>query len=225
MLTLDGGIRAIDTATRDVRWTVPAPAGTVGEPGPQATAGGGRLVVSGTNGHVFALDTGTGRQVWQIPGQSLDPLLPVIDGGVVLLGGRTLTARALPDGRELASVEAQTRPEHSKGGWGPPTVYEDKVIALDGGLFRRFDKKLSRLDYWPASTEGARPALQPLVVQGNTLWAVEGGPHFGVSALSRSDDTLMWTYQPDNRGPWSMTGAGNRVFLVSRGELTAMPVF
>ncbi|MEU7280844.1 serine/threonine-protein kinase [Streptomyces sp. NPDC045431] len=228
VLTREGRLRAIDSATRSVRWTVPARAGAAGDPGPQAVHGSGRLVVSGTDGSVFALDAATGREVWRADAQAKGPLLPAVDGDTVYLGGRTLTARGLADGREIASLPASTPLERTKGGWGPPALDDDGVTAHDGGLLYRFKKDLTRSELWMKNTAATRPVLVPPVIQGNSIWVVEGDKDpadGGVSAFDKAEQTRMWTFQPDDHGPWAVAAGGNRVFLVSRGDVTAMPVF
>lgn len=59
-------------------------------------------------------------------------------------------------------------------------------------------------------------------MQAGTVWVVQGDGQ-GVSAHSVVAGRRFWTWSPGSRGPWGMSGAGNRVFLVNDGKLTAMP--
>ncbi|MFF3318187.1 PQQ-binding-like beta-propeller repeat protein [Streptomyces sp. NPDC003035] len=225
VLTTKGKLRAVGTADRTTRWTVTSTESSADITGPLAAVGGNRLVLSGTDGTVRVLDTKSGKELWHITGQATTALQPVIEKGVVYMGGRTLTALTL-DGRQLWAVPSRTKPQGTQGGWGPPVVDADGVTAADGVIVTRYGKDGGRGDYWWADLNGGMPPLTPPVVQGNCLWVVEGGyDDFGVSGFSKPSRKRVWTYERDDRGPWSMTGAGNRVFLISQGKVVAMPVF
>ncbi|GGT90886.1 serine/threonine-protein kinase [Streptomyces lateritius] len=224
-LTKKGKLRAVDTAGRKVRWTGPSVKTTEDGTGPLAAAGRNRLVLSLPSGDVSVVDTTTGRSVWEIRGQGTTALQPLVDGDTVYLGGRTLAAVALAEGRQLWAVDAYTKPEGTEGGWGPPALDGEGVIAADGAFVYRFTTSGTRDTTLFADLKGTRSPLTPPVIQGHCIWVIEGMPEFGVSALSKPSDKRVWTYERDDRGPWTMTGAGNRVFLISRGKVVAMPVF
>ncbi|MFF8604362.1 PQQ-binding-like beta-propeller repeat protein [Streptomyces sp. NPDC015346] len=225
LLTKKGKLRAVDTAGRTVRWTGPSVRTTEDDTGPLAAAGRNRLVLSLPSGNVSAVDTTTGRSVWEIRGQGTTALQPLVDGDTVYLGGRTLTAVSLVEGRRLWAADANSKPEGTEGGWGPPALDGDGVVAADGPFVYRFSTSGTRDSALFAGLNGTRSPLTPPVIQGNCIWVIEGLPEFGVSALSKPSDERVWTYEREDRGPWTMTGAGNRVFLISRGKVVAMPVF
>ncbi|MFE5481993.1 PQQ-binding-like beta-propeller repeat protein [Streptomyces sp. NPDC056527] len=223
-ITKKGTLRAVDITGRKVRWTGPSVKTPEGDTGPLAAAGGNRLVVSLASGNVSAVDTTTGRELWEIRGQGTTALQPLIDGDTIYLGGRTLTAVTL-DGRRLWAVDAHWPPSGTQGGWGPPVLDGEGIIAVGGAFAYRYEKSGKSDGDLFAGLKGTRPPLTPPVIQGNCIWVIEGDPDYGVSGLSKPNSKRVWTYERDNRGPWSMTGAGNRVFLISRGQVVAMPTF
>ncbi|MEU9860377.1 PQQ-binding-like beta-propeller repeat protein [Streptomyces sp. NPDC047971] len=224
-LTNKGELRAIGTADRTTRWTVTSTESSADDTGPFAAVAENRLVLSGTDGTVRGLDTKSGKEQWKITDQTTAPLLPVIEKGVVYMGGRTLTALTL-EGRQIWAVPSRTTPKDDQGGWGPPAVDSDGVTAADGVIVTHYDKDGGRGDGWWSDLNGGTPPLTPPVIQGNCVWIVEGSyDDFGVSGFSKPSRKRVWTYERDNRGPWSMTGAGNRVFLISQGKVVAMPTF
>lgn len=107
LVTWDGRLRAVDTATRKVRWTVAleqnslrAP-GSKAAPGARAAAGPDRLVVCGADGTVFAVDTSTGGTIWKVVSQARSAVQPLVVGDAVYLGGRTLNGLNIRTGTEL----------------------------------------------------------------------------------------------------------------------------
>ncbi|MFE6228581.1 MULTISPECIES: PQQ-binding-like beta-propeller repeat protein [unclassified Streptomyces] len=216
-LTSAGRLRAVDTAGRRIRWTVDSAEDPAGASVPLAAAGGGRLVVSGTNGDLTAVDTADGRTAWRVPGKSSKALQPAIEGDTVYAGGEVLSAFALPDGRRRWE-------EKGYGDWGPPVPDADGLTVTSGGLAYRYRKDGTRTDLWIVTLVSPYPSMQPPVTQGDWIWVVEGNhTEAGVSALSRSGKDRVWTYERDNPGPWAVAAAGNRVFLLSRGRIVAMP--
>lgn len=218
-ITKAGNLRAVDISSRKVRWSGPAVRTPEGDTGPLAAASGNRLVVSLASGNVSAVDTTTGRKLWDIRGQGTTALQPLIDGDTIFLGGRTLTAVTL-DGRRLWAVDAP-----SQDGWGPPVLDGEGIIAVGGAFAYRYEKSGKSDGDLFAGLKGTRSPLTAPLIQGNCIWVIEGDPDYGVSGLSKPSSRRMWTYERDNRGPWTMIGAGNRVFLISRGQVVAMPTF
>jgi eukaryotic-like serine/threonine-protein kinase len=228
VLTKDGEVAAVDTKGRKVHWTAEVPADLVIDAAAVAGAGPGRLVVCTADGNYFALDAANGDEAWQLSGHAKIALTPAVDERFVYLGGKLLVALDLQSGDEVWSVASQSlNPE--RDGWGSPAMSDDYVVALDDGRLYRVNKE-SGAESIVSSPDGTLPSRTPPVVQGNTLWILEGGTSSGASAFGSfsgyaSDDRLMWTYEPESEGPWHMAAAGNRVFLLNKGSVVAMPVF
>ncbi|MFG2557597.1 protein kinase [Streptomyces sp. NPDC048496] len=228
VLTKDDEVAAVDTEARKVRWTAEAPAGAVIDPAAVAGAGSGRLVVCTADGNYFALDSTDGSNAWQLDGHAGTALTPAIEERFVYVGGKSLLALDLQSGDEVWSAASQSL-NPDQDGWGSPAITDDYIAAIDDGRLYRVDKASGTEGQvsWP---DGTLPSRTPPVVQGNTLWIVEGGTSSGVSAFGNipsdeSDGLLMWTYEPESEGPWHMAAAGNRVFLLNKGSVVALPVF
>ncbi|MEU4035697.1 serine/threonine-protein kinase [Streptomyces collinus] len=224
--TADDNLRAVDRNTRENRWPTPtayvAPIGKTAE----ASAGGGRLVVSCEDGTVFAFDSRTGKKAWELTGQNKGTALaPAIADGTVYLGGSDMVACRLSDGNELWKA---------LGTWGPPVLEGGYVIAVDGGgQWSTYDQRPVRFaaasgeeeDDWYAAPAGDDAPMAAPLFQGQSMWLVEGGDTKGVTALNKETGDRAWTYRPERGGIWRMAAAGNRVFLLNDGEAAAMPVF
>ncbi|MFD4896861.1 serine/threonine-protein kinase [Streptomyces sp. NPDC058411] len=229
VLTKDGEVAAVDTEAHKVRWTAEGPADVVVDPAAAAAAGEDRLVVCTAEGQYFALDTTDGAEAWQLGRHAGTALVPLVEDRLVYVGGKSLLALDLESGDEVWSAASHSL-DPEQGGWGSPTTAGAYIAAADDGRLYRIDKA-SGVDgghvSWP---EGTLPSGTPPVVQGNTLWAVEGGGSAGVSAFantsgSESDGDLMWTYEPESGGSWHMAAGDNRVFLLNKGSVVALPVF
>ncbi|WP_327416922.1 serine/threonine-protein kinase [Streptomyces sp. NBC_01233] len=224
LVTRGGKLRAVDTAGRKVRWTVPLPEAAVKAPGPRAAVGSGRLVVFGADGDAIAIDTASGATVWRVGNQAKSALQPLVMEDVVYLGGRSLTALDIRTGvavwkeKETKATEA---PQTGAGGWGPAASWGDRVFAMDGTALCQVYTELGGALPMDRSAKGPPPHTPP-VVQAGTVWVVQGDGQ-GVSAHSIVSGRRYWTWSPESRGPWGMSGAGNRIFLVNDGKLTAMP--
>ncbi|WP_317852420.1 serine/threonine-protein kinase [Streptomyces venezuelae] len=223
LVTRGGELRAVDTAGRKVRWTVPLPEAAVKAPGPRAAAGTGRLVVFGADGDVVAVDTASGATVWKVAGQARSALRPLVMKDVVYLGGRSLTALDIRTGAAVWKTEtrATTAPQPGAGGWGPAAAWRDRVFAMDGTALCQVFTELGGALPLDSSAKGTPPHHPPHAEAG-TLWVVQGDGR-GVSAHSVVSGRRYWTWSAESQGPWGVSGAGNRVFLVNDGKLTAMP--
>ncbi|WP_234020415.1 outer membrane protein assembly factor BamB family protein [Streptomyces pristinaespiralis] len=212
-------IRAVEISGRKPLWTVNAPEGMQSADRPLAAAGAERLVVSGSNGVVIALSTDTGREVWR-RGQGFGPAMPAIDRSSVYLGGRELAALMVADGTERWTVSGYT--SSAADGWGAPWVKELNVFAVVGG--RPQSVRMSNGDtdlMGDDSMEADVLSSLPPVVEGRSL-LVDGAE--GVSVFHDPPSRRAWVYKSDTGTPTVMAGAGRRVFLVSDGNVTAVPV-
>ncbi|MGW6572635.1 protein kinase domain-containing protein [Streptomyces sp. NPDC054945] len=224
LVTRGGQLRAVDTTGRKIRWTVPLTAAAVEAPGPRAAVGSGRLVVFGADGDVVAVDTASGATVWRLGGQARSALRPLVVEDRVYLGGRKLTALDIRTGASVwkyEETEATDAPQKGTDGWGPATSWSGRVFAMDGAALCQVYTETGGALPMDRSPNGPVPHNPPLV-EARTLWVVQGDGR-GVSAHGVVSGRRYWTWSAESRGPWGMSGAGNRVFLVNDGKLTAMP--
>ncbi|MFB4423392.1 PQQ-binding-like beta-propeller repeat protein [Streptomyces sp. QL37] len=229
VLTKDGELAAVDAQAHEVRWTVGAPAEVTVDQAAVAVAGSGRLVVCTADGYYFALDTADGDEAWKLGGHAGTALTPAVEGRFVYVGGKSLLALDLESGDEVWSASSHSlSPEQD--GWGSPVISGGSLVAIDDGRLYRVDRTSGSEDGFIAWPDGTLPSRTPPVLQGSTLWIVEGGTSSGASAFgnrpgSQTDGELMWTYGPESEGDWHMAAAGNRVFLLNKGSVVALPVF
>ncbi|MCY0962690.1 protein kinase domain-containing protein [Streptomyces sp. H27-H5] len=229
VVTQDNRLRAIDTGLRTVRWTVPLPTLALLGSGPKAAAARNKLVLSGANGNAWAFECFQGAVIWEAKGRAgsaVEPLIvthkrPETITESVFLGGPTLTVRDLVGGRGTWSDAAAAAPVDGAGGWGPPVSDGDAVIGVKDDTLVRLDSERMLVLGYGSVGPGPLPHVRP-VIQGRTVWVVlaEGK---GVAAHSTADGTRFWSWSTNSRGPWAMSGAENRVFLVNDGKITAMP--
>ncbi|PWK75086.1 serine/threonine protein kinase [Streptomyces sp. CG 926] len=224
LVTRGGKLRAVDTTARKIRWTVPLTAAAVEAPGPRAAVGSGRLVVFGADGDVVAVDTASGATVWRLDDQARSALRPLVLEDRVYLGGRKLTALDIRTGTSVwkdEETEATGALRKGTGGWGPATSWSGRVFAMDGAALCQVYTETGGALAMDRSPNGPVPHNPPHV-EARTLWVVQGDGR-GVSAHGVVSGRRYWTWSAESRGPWGMSGAGNRVFLVNDGKLTAMP--
>ncbi|MFF3677088.1 protein kinase [Streptomyces sp. NPDC002120] len=227
LVTRGGQLRAVDTASRKVRWTVPLAEGAVRAPGPRAATSTGTLVFFGADGHVITFDKASGRTLWLLSGQAKSAVQPlVVYDDFVVLGGRSLVALQVGTGVEARKNKwskntSSDEPQQGAGGWGPAVLQGSYVLAMDGTSLSQVSIDSGLVLPARQSVPGPIPHTPP-VVEGRTVWFVEADGR-GVSAHSTIDRGRFWTWSPDARGPWGLSSAGNRVFLVNDGKLTAMP--
>ena len=127
VVTRAGRVRAVGLDSHRPLWTAPVPVRSSGDSPAAAAVAGGRLVVYGTSGEVVALDTRNGRTVWGPDKRGSTPLPPVIVGDTVYLGGRSLAAVTLRDGKEKWARAAV-----GESGCSAPAVRKGVVYAVDG---------------------------------------------------------------------------------------------
>ncbi|MBI0296507.1 PQQ-binding-like beta-propeller repeat protein, partial [Streptomyces sp. PRKS01-29] len=187
----------------------------------RAAVAGGRLVIHGSDGGVAALDTRTGRTAWG-PREQGSPtaLAPAVADGVVYLGGKSPRALALASGEEKWAHAGQ-----GGTGWTAPAVRKRVVYAVDGtDLSAR--RAGDGAAMWTLPFASDDPPLDAPVAEGGSLWAALGGRgDQGVAAVDVRGGSVAWPYVPGTEGGWWLAAAGNRVFALQSGTLTAMPVF
>ncbi|GAA1678984.1 serine/threonine-protein kinase [Streptomyces yatensis] len=221
LATRGGGIRAVDLTSHSTLWTVPAPVSTSAKAPAEAVVAEGRLVIHGSDGRVAALDTRTGRTAWGPHQQgTTSALTPAAADGVVYLGGKSLRALALASGEEKWARAGQ-----GGSGWSAPAVRKGVVYAVDGSDLsaRRAD---DGAETWTLPFAADDRPLDAPVAEGGSVWAaVDMRGDQGVVAVDVRSGSIAWPYAPGAEGGWRLAAAGNRVFALQSGTLTAMPVF
>ncbi|MFI1497217.1 serine/threonine-protein kinase [Streptomyces platensis] len=221
LLTSDGRLRCVGTDGK-VRWTRRPPL-TLSGGHPAAALGAGHLVLCTETGDVAAVRADDGSRAWVRKGQAAGPLRPAIDGGTVYLGGNSLAAVRATDGRELWAQNPLRPPRRGTGGWGPPTVAGGVIHALDCEALRSLHADGSQAAD-PMMVAGVVPPWRPPVVQGNSVWIVESGDT-GVSGLPRGGEGRPQTYALTGGQARSLAAAANRLFVLNRATLLALPVY
>ncbi|MGY0056305.1 protein kinase domain-containing protein [Streptomyces sp. LZ34] len=226
VVTRQGRFRAVELESRRPRWTVPAPVRTSLKDPALAAVGRQRLVVCGSDGTVAALDTRTGQAAWPArKGRSAKALAPAVAGDTVYLGGRSLTALALADGAVKWSHRAETTGDQGSDGWTAPTVSGAALYAADGTELRR-RRLTDGGQSWTYPLPYEAPPSDPPVVEGHGVWiALDRSGGAGVGTVRARDGVGVWQHSAGQAGRLTAAGAGNRVFLLRGGALTAMPVF
>ncbi|MFE2990663.1 PQQ-binding-like beta-propeller repeat protein [Streptomyces sp. NPDC059262] len=138
VVTKDRRLRSVSRSDARIRWTVRIPAGLGTPIQARGVTASGRLVVTAPNGHVFAVVTDDGRQVWDLKGQSAKMITPVVDGDTVYLHGRDLSALRISDGQKRWSAKGDHEAHHGAETWGPATVHDGVVYATSRGAARRW---------------------------------------------------------------------------------------
>ncbi|MFE3221384.1 outer membrane protein assembly factor BamB family protein [Streptomyces antimycoticus] len=218
--TRGGELRAVALTSQTFLWTVPSPVRTSEKNPAAAAVADGRLVVCGEDGQVVALDTARGETLWGPARHGTTALAPAVADGTVYLGGRSLTALTLSTGEKKWS-----QPSGGGHGWGAPVVEKDVVYAVDATDLsaRRTD---DGTDAWTLTFASEDSSQDAPVIAGNSVWAGAGeAGSRGVAAVDTCDGRLAWPYTQGTEGRWALSAAGNRVFMLHNGTLTAMPVF
>ncbi|MER6840363.1 serine/threonine-protein kinase [Streptomyces platensis] len=221
LLTSDGRLRCVGTDGK-VRWTRRPPL-TLSGGHPAAALGAGHLVLCTETGDVAAVRADDGSRAWIRKGQAAGPLRPAIDGGTVYLGGNSLAAVKATDGHELWAQNPLRPPKRGTGGWGPPAVAGGVIHALDCEALRSLHADGSQAAD-PMMVAGVAPPWRPPVVQGNSVWIVESGDT-GVSGLPRGGEGRPQTYALTGGEARSLAAAANRLFVLNRATLLALPVY
>lgn len=215
VMTEERQLQAVRVTTGEVLWSVPTPVRASGAEPPAAAASAGRLVLFPSDGHVIALDTDTGKAVWDLDEQGTSAVMPAVVGDKVFLGGTTLTSRSLADGTELWSVPGGSR------AWGPPAVRGNEVYAAHHYLHRL--RAVDGREEWSLYESGGHKVDLPPVVQGGTVWIAKADES-GVIAADTGSGEEIFLHSPEGFGLYTCAGDGNRVFVTHAGSLTAFPV-
>ncbi|GAB1338172.1 serine/threonine-protein kinase [Streptomyces sp. E-15] len=231
LLTKDHRLRAVGRSDARVRWTAQLPGDFRETILPRSVAHRGRLVVTTRTGHVLAVNTASGRTEWTDRDLAKDRLLfPAARDGVVVLNGRTLSARRVLDGKQLWAYSENAYYDHSEKEWGRPGIHGDMVYSIGCdtqgyGYPKAVDLRegKKRWDAGVAVTGNDHPVLR----QGNGVWFLDPEPVATVTATgTEADARETWSYRLTDRDDTAaFSAAGNRVFVAGGTSVRALPVF
>ncbi|MFF5427206.1 MULTISPECIES: protein kinase [unclassified Streptomyces] len=227
VVTGDNQLRALDAWTLRTRWTRPMPSPHSPEGPAKAAVGRKRLVIHGRDGVVSALDTDTGKAVWDTTGQGTDGQAPGMGADVVYLGGPELTAWRLDHGEYLWAQEAFNLASRNR--WGTPVADGELVFVMDNGLARRYrtaqEVKMPLSDWYVLlDSFGARmTTVTAPAVEGATVWLPEPDGS-GIQVVHRTTAEKLFTLKMEREGPYQLVSDGNRVFVTRGGRVAAFPV-
>ncbi|QIP86268.1 PQQ-binding-like beta-propeller repeat protein [Streptomyces sp. Tu 2975] len=220
VVTRNGRLRSVGRSDAKIRWTVGAGVNLRTELRPVGMAVEGRVVVSAAGGDVITFDTVDGRKVWERRRQAEQALFPAHQDGVVYLGGRTLAALRIDDGKELWSLPLDENYLGEPEPWRSPTVYAGMLFAARGDWPHRLDPETGRTLWRRGGGNG------PMRSQGAGVWIVDTNalsPQ--VSGLELESGRLRMMYRAGEGNRWGIAVGGNRVFFHDSHSLTALPVF
>ncbi|MFF7373529.1 protein kinase domain-containing protein [Streptomyces tricolor] len=231
LLTKDHRLRAVGRSDARVRWTARLPRDFRKTLLPRPVAHQGRLVITTSTGHVMAVNTKSGRTEWTARDLAKErALFPAARNGIVVLNGKTLSARSISDGRQLWAYTEKAYYDESKKEWGRPSIYGDLVYALGCdtqgyGYPEAFDVRSGKKRWDGGVALGSNDL--PILRQGRGVWFLESGPVPTVSATGTENDAReVWSYKPTDRAATAyFSAAGNRVFVTCDSALYALPVF
>ncbi|NUK17013.1 serine/threonine-protein kinase [Streptomyces lunaelactis] len=218
--TKDGRLRSIGRSDAKIRWTATVTVNLRTKVHALGIAAAGRLVLCTDEGDVLAVDTSDGRKVWDRLKQSDEVMCPAHQDGVVYLGGKTLTALNIGDGKELWSVPAGKDSQGDSQPWRSPTAYPGKLFASHNDWPNRLDPKTGKYLWRRGSGDG------PMLIQGGGVWVVSTDKYFRrVSGLDLESGYPRMVYPTSEGRRWGVAVSGNRVFVHDSQSLTALPVF
>ncbi|MFF8955748.1 serine/threonine-protein kinase [Streptomyces sp. NPDC014894] len=216
--TRDDRIRAIDTRTRKVLWTVPAQGFDKG----YGNASDERLVLRSPKGTAFALDTETGARAWHIklPGDSVS--VPALDAETAVIGGKSLSRVRLADGEKVWSVPSSGDPVLPQ--WGSAVIDGELVYAVDSTVLRCHrlsdGKEVWRHDIGTL----AITYYAPQIVGGHVceVTAKEGVNSFDALALDKLTGRPAWRHGQRSPKSLKLTSDGERLYLLQAESTTAL---
>jgi len=184
----DGSVYGIDVASGELRWRFELPAGPSAFAQSHAATDGERFFIGAWDRHVYALDAGTGRELWKYAATPTSFYYSPAIGAPALSEGRlfvpsndnTLHALAAATGELLWQVKSSG----DKYGYSSPRVVDDRLYT--GCLGERGEVRcLSVLDgreLWVTATGSTIYESSPAVFDGRVaigsvdgnLWLLDG---------------------------------------------------
>lgn len=222
LVTKDHRLRCVRRSDARIRWTALVPARYRGKVSLNVAVGGGHLVLSTVDGHVFVVATDDGRLVWELRDQAEKvSLSPVAQNGIVYVNGRTLTARRITDGKTIWSRTTKDM-YREPAEWGTVSVHADSVYAV-GGMFPERRSIHDGSSVWTSRRSGNSDS--PVLVQGTGVWVIDDEYKTEVNAVNVGNGWPGWTYELPQSEHHGMAADGNRVFVTNGELLCALPVF
>ncbi|MCX4823442.1 serine/threonine-protein kinase [Streptomyces sp. NBC_01142] len=215
LMTRDKKIRALDTKTRKPLWTVTSPFGSG-----YGTAGKRHLVLHTDTGDVSALDTGSGKKLWERRGLATYTAIPAVHGDNVIVGGNSLKAVGLDDGKDVWSVPSQSGLESF--GWGSASVDGRRVYAVDNTVLHCRElsngAKLWAYDLKTFHVANTPPAVLDSVVCGITV----KGKSFDAVAIHKETGKRAWGHEQHRSKSLKLTADRNQLFLLQGESATSV---
>ncbi|MGW7367394.1 serine/threonine-protein kinase [Streptomyces sp. NPDC054841] len=214
VLTRGKKIRALDTKTRKVLWTVPTVFGFG-----YATAGEDHLILNSHEGDITALDARSGRHVWERRKAGGYGAMPLIHGDTVVLGGGPLRVVRLQDGKDVWTVRAA--PDGSD--WSTPTVDGDRLyVAASWTLHCRRLSDGAKI--WATDIRGVPLLSTGPQILGDYVCDVTGKDpkSFDAVALHKDTGKRAWTHPQHSTKSLKLTSNGKRLFLLQNETVTAV---
>ncbi|MGH4035512.1 protein kinase domain-containing protein [Actinomycetota bacterium Odt1-20B] len=243
----DGRVVAVRHGARRALWRS---AEDLAGDGAVAAVGGGRIVVTGKDGTVHALDSGSGSSSSSESGSSSGSSsrsgssagsrdsseeeggwsasgapggVPVVlAGGLAVLGGATLRGLDLRSGRRRWDA----LPNGDTERFGAPVVHDGLVYATDGATVRclRLDDGSDVRQI--TGPDGIYAQAQPVVAAHGLYVPLASGAD-GVAALPLSGDTERYRFAPaaEGDGAWAVATAGGVMAVQNGGRVYALPRF
>ncbi|WP_030992449.1 protein kinase domain-containing protein [Streptomyces sp. NRRL WC-3744] len=231
LLTKDRRLRAVGRSDARIRWTVRLPEDFGKTILPRPVAHRGRLVITTSTGRVMAVNTESGRTEWTAHGLAKErALFPAARNGIVVLNGKTLSARSVSDGKQLWAYTEKAYYDSSLKEWSRPGIYGDMVYTFGCdtqgyGFPMAFDVRSGKKRWEGGVAVGSND--NPILRQGHGVWLLDDEPVPKVSATGTQNDArATWSYEPTDRAAHAVfSAAGNRVFVTCEDSLYALPVF
>ncbi|NGN67206.1 protein kinase [Streptomyces sp. A7024] len=230
VLTRGGELRAVRLASpRKILWTVPAPVADSAKERTWAVAGQGHVLLAGSDGRIAAVRAADGDVAWTKPKRSNYALPMALGRGEVYAGGDTLAAFRLKDGSRRWS-----HPARGEYIWGAPALRGSTLYAMNDSALHAVSITNGATGAGDATWEaGASRGIlyAPPAVQGDSVWVpsakipAEPSQLYVLDASKGGTEAWSTMRSQQESGDWTLTAAGNRVFLIYSGQLTVMPVF
>ncbi|MCX4508775.1 serine/threonine-protein kinase [Streptomyces sp. NBC_01619] len=213
-MTRDKKIRAVNTKTQKILWTVTSAFGSG-----YAAAGGGRLVLFSDAGDVRALDRRSGQQAWERLDLSNYGAIPAIHDDTAVLAGTSLRAVRLTDGKDVWSVPTG-RGAHD---WSSAVIEGDRVYTV--ATYMLHCRRLSDgAKVWATDVSASyQPMDSPHVVGDYVCTVTAKDPKsFDAVALHKDTGKPAWTHAQGSKKSLKLTSDGKRLFLLQNETVTAV---
>ncbi|WP_405808089.1 serine/threonine-protein kinase [Streptomyces sp. NBC_00210] len=218
VVTRDKKIRAVDTTTRKVLWTV-----TSSFESGYAAVAQNRVILYSDSGNVTALDEHSGKKVWDRKSVGDMSGVPAIHGDTVVLGGKSLKKVKLKDGKDVWSVPSQS--VSGLFGWGSATIDGKHVYAIDESTLhcRRVSDGTK---VWARELKAPNITYYAPQILGDYVCEVTGKDKdpksFDAVALHKTTGKPAWSHAQRSVKSLKLTSNGKQLFLLQAETVTAV---